>query len=371
RAALTDHTAAIAQVERDARNTPTRLVLDSVPANLNPAAGLDFTLYAPDGTTQIGALKGTIDRATKVFTLGGDNNPDVVNAIAEGAHLRLDNHWFLALSAYYRYTVPHEPGYAAYDQFRDANGQPIYPQRPVEVGPLVASSVAGGGTFTGKITGKVIVVSNLLDPGALPYQADWYANRVKAALGAGYEDNFRLWYNDNADHLDGPVTGPKSTRIVSYDGILQQALRDISAWVERGVAPVKSTQYNLKDGQVTVPADAQDRRGVQPVVDLSAAGGTGRVEVRAGQPVTFTAGIEAPPAAGKIVSTEWDFNGTGEFTATPFGTPRPCAEVSATFTYPKPGTYIASLRVTSQRDGDATTPFTKVQNLGRIQIVVR
>jgi hypothetical protein len=210
----------------------------------------------------------------------------------------------------------------------------------------------------------VIVVANLLDADAFPWQADWYSARVREALGERYGDNFRLWYNDNADHI-----GPRTPRLVQYNGILQQALRDVSAWAERGVAPPESTRYTVADSQISVPDKAAHRRGIQPVVDLTVNGAT-RIDIAAGETVTFKARIQVPPKAGEVVATEWDFLGTGAFTETPFGPTRRTVEVKVTFTYMTPGTYYPALRATAQREGDTATPFALVQNLGRVRIVV-
>lgn len=38
--------------------------------------------------------------------------------------------------------------------------------------------------------------------------------------------------------------------------------------------------------------------------------------------------------------------------------------------YDKPGAYFASVRITSQRDGNAGDVFTQVKNLDRVRIVV-
>jgi hypothetical protein len=212
----------------------------------------------------------------------------------------------------------------------------------------------------------VIVVENLLDTDAFPWPGDWYAKRVQANLGDRFDDNFRLWYNDNADHI-----GPRTQRLVRYDGMLQQALRDVSAWVEQGIAPPRSTRYEVTDSQVSVPGDAAVRRGIQPVVDLTVKGpGDDRVDVAVGQSVTFQAKIQVPPNTGQVVATDWDFTGSGNFTAVSFGPPKPTVHVQATFTYTTPGTYYAALRATSQRDGDPTAPFARVQNLGRVRVVV-
>jgi hypothetical protein len=51
---------------------------------------------------------------------------------------------------------------------------------------------------------------------------------------------------------------------VSYLGVLQQALRDLSRWVEEDVAPPASTNYEVVDGLVMVPAGATQRRAFNP-----------------------------------------------------------------------------------------------------------
>ena len=104
----------------------------------------------------------------------------------------------------------------------------------------------------------------------------------------------------------------RSTRIVNYHGVLEQALRDLAAWVEHGIAPPPSTAYVLDDGQIHLPATAVARRGIQPVVNLTANGGD-RAEVAVGEPVRFSALVEVPPGTGTIVAAEWDFEGRGDF----------------------------------------------------------
>lgn len=368
RAAKVDYFPTITQVNRDAQNLPTSLVLDDVPA-LPTTISPDYTLYAADGTTVVGTLSGSLDPATRVFTLGSGNAAGVLSTIATGAKLRIDNRWNLALLSYHRHQVPTRPGFYTWDQFRGPDGQSIYPQRFLEIGPLISGGVTGGGTFTGRITGKVIVVSNLLDTGAHPWNADWYSARVREALGSRYNENFRLWYNDNADHLIGPVVGSRAARVVEYTGIVQQALRDLSLWVERGVEPARSTRYQVEDGQVIVEGRAGQRRGIQPVVDLTV-NGADRIDIAAGQTVTFVAKIQVPAKAGSIVAAEWDFLGTGEFTESPFGSPRRTVVLKATFTYTTPGTYFPTLRAAAQREGDTSTPFALVQNLRRVRVVV-
>lgn len=255
--------------------------------------------------------------------------------------------------------------FTAWDQFRAADATPIYPQRAMEFGPLISRGVTGGAAYNGDIHTKVIMVVNLFDVDAYPWNADWYSARVKESLGDRYDDNFRVWYNDNADHIS-PARTP---RLVQYDGLLQQALRDVSAWAEKGVAPARSTNYEVVDGQVKVPAKAAMRQGIQPVVDLTV-NGTAKIDITAGQTVTFIARIQVPQGSGKIVATEWDFAGTGDFKAWKFGAPRQTANISMTFKYTKPGTYFPAVRVTSQREGDTKTAFALIQNLGRVRVVV-
>ena len=99
-------------------------------------------------------------------------------------------------------------------------------------------------------------------------QGDFYRDMVKANLGDKTDDNFRLWYTDRALH--GDLSKQEyPTRTVSYLGVLQQALRDLSAWVEKGVTPPLSTNYKIEDGQVIIPATAAERKGIQPVVNLT------------------------------------------------------------------------------------------------------
>ena len=157
---------------------------------------------------------------------------------------------------------------------------------------------------------------------------------------------------------------------MSYQGALQQALRDVSAWVERSVEPPAGTVYKVADAQVEVPPKAGERRGIQPVVDLTVNGGV-RAEVAVGEPVTFTATIEVPPNTGKVVGVEWNFDGAGGYSARDLGDIRPAVSVGATHSYSKPGIYFPVLRATSQREGDPKTSFARVQNLGRARVVVK
>lgn len=193
---------------------------------------------------------------------------------------------------------------------------------------------------------------------------------MAANLGPRADANFRLWYTDHALHGDEPGT-ESASRIVSYVPVLQQALTDLAAWVEKGTPPPASTGYKIADGQVIVPPTATERRGIQPTVTLTVNGGN-RAEVRVGQPVTLNGSIAVPPGTGSIVAASWDFDGTGTF-ATP-STVAPgakSARVTITHSFDKPGTYFPVLQGVSQREGKAANPYRRIRNLDRVRIVVR
>jgi hypothetical protein len=139
--------------------------------------------------------------------------------------------------------------------------------------------------------------------------------------------------------------------------------------VERHVPPPPSTSYRIDSGQVIVPPTAAQRKGVQPVVTLTANGGA-RADVRVGQPVEFVGVIEAPPNTGKIITAEWDFDGSGAFAATSAVDPAPRVRVTKTHAFARPGTYFVVLRGISQRQGDAETDFARIRNLGRTRVAV-
>lgn len=293
----------------------------------------------------------------------------ILAQVKPGDEVQVDNSNFLAAQTYYRHQVP-TPDFTVWEQFKGADGKPIYPQRPMIIGPLFAKA-ASGTIQTGKFQGKMILLESLWDREAFPWQADWYRGKVKENLGAETDGHFRVWFTDHALHGDF-TKQDDGDHTVSYLGVLQQALRDLAAWVEKGVAPPGSTNYKAVDGQVVVPDTAAARGGIQPVVTLTANGGK-RADVAAGQPVTLTATIETPPHTGSVVAADWDLDGTGGF-ATPgeiVSAGAGKATVTLTHSFAKPGTYFPVLRAASQRDGDARTPFARIQNLDRVRVVVK
>ena len=292
----------------------------------------------------------------------------VLAMVKAGDKVRLDNSNFLAAQTYHRHQVPGRD-YAVWDQFRAPDGTPKYPQRKINLGPLFTRGAAGT-VPTGAFNGKIIVVESLLDREAFPWQADWYAKKFDAHFGPAANDHYRLWYTDNALH-SASEDKDEPTRVISYIGVLQQALRDVSAWVERGTPPPETTSYRIADGQVIVPASGRERRGVQPTIVLSADGKASAV-VRVGQPVKLSATVEVPTGTGALVEAAWDFDGSGKFAdkaALP-GKPSGKLTLSTTRAFAKPGTWFVTLKVASERHGNSTSPFAHIRNLARVRVVV-
>jgi hypothetical protein len=300
--------------------------------------------------------------------LANTSDPTVIEAIGAGDPVRIDNAWPLALQTYHRHQVPPERAEYVWDQFRDAAGKPLYPQRDLLIGHVFAVSAIGS-LLSGRISGKMLLVQSLMDIDAVPWCADWYRAQVQGAIGPRFDDGFALWFIDHAQH-DNPATPVAHAHTVQLGGALQQGLRDLARWVEEGVKP-SETAYRVEGGQVETPATAAERRGVQPIVELRANGGV-RAEVGVGEPVTFTATVEAPEGAGPVVAAQWDFADAGSFTPQEtLAAPQPRATVTATHSYDRPGTYFPVLLATAQREGDARTPYARVQNIGRARVVVR
>lgn len=294
------------------------------------------------------------------------SDPAAMAALAPGDAVRVDNAWALALETYHRHQVPPEREYYGWDQFRDANGVPVPPQREVLVGPAGTANSAGG-VITGEVHGKVLALATLMDMDSFPWQADWYRSRVEAAMGADFADTFALWFIDRAHH-ENPLDAQQRANVTSFSGALQQGLRDLARWVEQGVRP-SDTGYRVEDAQVLLPDSAAERGGVQPVVEVLAEGGR-RADVAAGQDVALTAVIEAPPGAGKVVSASWDFEGAGDFPIAATFEPAELIELSASHAWSTPGTRFVGLKVALQRDGDPQTPYARVENLALVRVVV-
>ncbi|HEX5730596.1 hypothetical protein [Microbacterium sp.] len=337
-----------------ASNAPSTIRLADIPAGWMLGAQLHV---------QTGAAAGTILRLTSIDadTVTAEPGQDeLLTALRVGDEVILDNSGFLAAQTYHRHQVP-GPDYTVWDQFRDTDGHPIYPQRPTLLGPIFTQGTAGT-LPTGQITGKMIIVACLLDREAFPWQADWYRKRVEDHLSADANDRVRLWYVDNALHGDDdPQEFPD--RSVAYVGALEAALRQLAAWVEDGQEPSPTTSYAIIDGQVTVPDSAEARGGVQPVGVLTV-NGTPSATVRANVPATVRLEAQAP-GDGTIVELLWE---AAEPTR-PF-TPALAVGVEEQRTFEQPGVYFISARISAQVGGDPSDPHARVQNVVRARVTV-
>lgn len=317
------------------------------------------------------SLRDVVHDETGAVAIAGINEPDIVAAVEVDDPVRLDNSDILAVQTYHRHQVPPNDEYPAWDQFRGPDGEPLYPQRPLLLGPLFTRN-ATGELPSGRFDGKMIVVESLWDREAYPWQADWYRARVAEHAGDAIDECYRLWLTDRALHGDHTEQDDPG-RVVSYIGVLHQALRDLAAWAQHGTPPPASTRYEVVDGQVVLPEGA-DRRGIQPVVALSlTANGEDRIEIAPGETVELTGTITAPPGTGTIVAAHWDFEGDGhDDTEADVGADGGASvTLTATHTYPERGTFFAVLRGVSQRDGDRESDYARIQNLARARIVVR
>ena len=339
---------------------------------------------APDGDltgADVQATGGTAEG--QEATIGSVDGPELTllagidpAALQPGDPVQIDNSWLLALEYYHRYQVP-EPSLYGWDQFRDDEGEPLAPQRDTLTGPTFTRVFGGGGT--GRFTAKMIMVASVMDVEAFAWSADWYRRQAERELGDGVDDQYRLWYTDNADH-----TPPKSTaaeaHIVDYLGVVEQALLDLDAWVSDDIDPPAGSAYAItEDHAVQLADEAGNRGGIQPVVRLGAAatddcddvGDDVAVGAGTGQPVTFSAEAAVPPGAGEIIRVEWDVTGTGRFPAeTVLDEPSPDVHVCETHVYERPGTHFAVVRVTSERAGDPEAAYRRVQNLARVRVVI-
>ena len=163
----------------------------------------------------------------------------------------------------------------------------------------------------------------------------------------------------------------------------------LSAWVEKGISPASTTKYGQKDGQAVIPATAKQRKGIQPVVNAKV-NGSKSATIKAGRAVNFKASIDVPKGAGKLIAAawnmeglpdpfektpDWDFENSDAFPVkakwTTAGKNAEIISVNTTYTFKKPGIYFLTIRVASERNGNAGTPYTRIQNLDHVQVEVK
>jgi hypothetical protein len=303
--------------------------------------------------------------------LGGAGTGERFEGMREGDEVRVDNREYLAFTYLHRHQVDdHAPEYA---QFR-VDGRALYPQRERN---FARSGLLSGGTPRATFEGKMIVVQNAHDAACWPNAAISYRRAADRYHGDALGDHYRLWFNEHAAHLPAsfnPVGDPPvpTTRLIDYGGSLEQALRDLMAWVERGIDPPAETGYTLDaDQRLTLAPTAAQRGAVQPVV-RAVANRDVRADVGVGEPVVLSVEADAPPGGGTIVRVEWDFDGRGGFPFAHDGIDGSRASVrcETTHRFDEPGTYFPAVRVTAHRDGDVDAVHCRLVNLGRVRVVV-
>lgn len=384
-AAKVDGFATITEIIRDAQGVPTALKFD--PATVPPlgsigAANLQHYVYDADGRTRTidysdpanpkFTLTGTLDATTSTLVLASNtsvppstaNSPVLLDALTVGGKIRINNRFFLAYVYYPRHSIL-DNGNPAYDQYKDKNGKPKYPQRELQTADLGNFRTIGGITETGYLKTKTMIMENLEDANSYPYVAGFYTQQVRKTLGNRKADEmYRVYYQEHAGHSNGGLV----------QGVFNQMLLDLIAWAERGVPAKPSSRYMIDPiTQVVQPLNAVDRRGLQPVVNLTANGGD-RAEVGILQPVNLSANVQMPPETGKIIQFSWSVQRQGvpaiSEPATVLDAPKEEVAVNRTMSFAEPGEYLVSLNASGDRNGTAGTT-TEVKNLDRVRVVVR
>ena len=346
----------------DGSSRPIAFELEGTPPDVGFIGG---DLYVLSGEAK-GKRIALLALSGKVVTLGVVADVAALAKIKPGDEVRIDNSNFLAAQTYHRHQVP-DASYTNYDQFRGKDGKPLYPQRRMLLGPMFTAGAAGS-VPSGKFNGRIILVQSGLDREAVPYQADWYRRKFDALYGKEAGNKYRLWFTENALHGYNEDKDAR-TRVVSYLPVLQQALRDVSAWVEMGKAPASNSGYRVNDGQVMLAPSARQRMAVQPVVTVTVKGKS-LTRVRRNAEVEFTAQVDAPPRAGEFVQIEWDFDGSGAFaTTTRLDGPVSWRE-SQRHRFTQAGTYFVTVRAYLQRKDALGTPYARIPNLARVRVVV-
>lgn len=101
-----------------------------------------------DLIVQSGAAKGRklpLSRIVGDIAVLGIADSSVATQIAAGDAVQIDSSNFLAAQTYHRHQVP-GPDFKVWDQFRGLDGKPLYPQRPMLLGPMFVQATAGVAT---------------------------------------------------------------------------------------------------------------------------------------------------------------------------------------------------------------------------------
>ncbi|MDO9333498.1 MAG: hypothetical protein Q7T57_03120 [Dehalococcoidales bacterium] len=346
-------------------------------------ASLTFTSGKAKGRTVIVSLvdkKGTLGTMAQVV-------PELFRGVEEGDEVIVNNRNFIAWCHSFMHGLPlalvitedPQTGRKQYLQGYEGlralaiDDRPLFPQHP-----KLMQATTGHAVQTGRFKGKMIHVNATHDANGWPNFCASYKKLVEAAVGNKISDSYRLWWVENAPHGSPAVFGPSisplkdpgiwTSRLVDYDGVTAQALRDLTKWVEEGTPPPADTMYRMSgDGDIKLEQDPQKRGGVQPVAHATVNGST-RAEVKVGETVHFIGKAAQPSGTGVIVAAEWDFLGTGAFILQNIPNNKSEVMVESLHIYDKPGTYFASFRVGSSRAANGPKPYAR--NNARVRVIV-
>lgn len=342
---------------------------DAVPGEDPYLRGLQVTIESGEAKSSFFAVENMQEtRLIPGATFGAPDLNGTLNKLKAGDTLFLDNSDYIAIQTYHRHQVPAKE-YRAWDQFRDKEGNPIYPQRENVLGETVAM-LGAGSIQSGNIKGKMIVVASIMDESAFPWQPDWYLHKVKENTGDHFNQCFRLWYVDHSLHDDREATVDE-LHFTSYSGALRQAILDLTSWVEKGIEPAPTSNYEVVDGQIILPETANQRKGIQQVVRLTA-NGQECTTVKAGEDIMFRTEIEVPDKIGAVTKVEWSFDGEPVFKETSEFIKEGDIYISEKrYAYQEAGKHYAVVRVLVSRHGQEEDMFTQIKEIKRAGIIVK
>jgi hypothetical protein len=310
-----------------------------------------------------------ISTGGKLFLCDGEGEASNLrfSGVRSGDQVHLDNRAFLAYCYYYRH---HLLPAAEYDCLR-LNGRPIYEQHePLEMSPFM------GVQHTGKFEGKLMWVHHTHDASLWPMQGIGMKNNVERVNGAeAAKKMFRLRWTENAEHVPpmmaaSPANRANTTWLINYQPVIEQCLADLAAWVEHGIEPT-GTNFEIRDGAVILPSTAAKRGGIQPVVAVTANGGS-RTEVGTGEWVNLQVHAEVPAGAGTIISVKWDFDGSGTYPeSAPVDGKSADVTLATRHRFDRPGTYFVTALVESHRNGDVNATSRRIPNVASARVVAK
>jgi hypothetical protein len=308
--------------------------------------------------------------ADDVFYCDGEAEANLLRFadVLPGDEVHVDNRKFLA---YHYFARHHLMDDMQFDALR-VDGIPIYPQHPV---PLQSSLMGVG--YSGQYSGKLMWVHHTKDSSLWPPQGVIYRDAVMGAQGEdGARERFRLRWTENAEHGPSAMVPSQPNRaahtwLIDYMPLIEQSLADLITWVEQGVEPV-DTAFDWVDNKVILSSDATERRGIQPVITVTA-NGSARAEIGVGESVTLELQATVPLGAGQIIEADWDFDGTGVFPYRHDGVDGTASSLTlfTSHVYDRPGEYFVTGRVHSHRDGKVDATSCRIPNVAQARVVVR